>query len=99
MQSCAVTIPNPRGLHARPAAAFVKNAAVFESRILVRALGREVDGKSIMGMLMLAAGPGAHLTIEASGADEARAVATLTQLVRDGFGELDEDHAAAGGVR
>jgi phosphocarrier protein len=99
MQSSAVTIPNPRGLHARPAAAFVKHAAVFESRILVRAQGREVDGKSIMGMLMLAAGPGAHLTIEASGPDEARAVDTLSQLVRDGFGEMDDDRPTTAGAR
>jgi len=81
-------VPNQLGLHARAAAKFVNVATKFESRILVRRNGRSVDGKSIMGVLLLAAGRGVSIEISAEGADEAEAVDALAALVLSGFGEL-----------
>ena len=87
MTSCAVTVVNELGMHARAAAKFVHLATRFSSRIRVSRHGREMDGKSIMGLLLLAAGRGMEVTISADGADEAEAVAALAAMVRDGFGE------------
>jgi phosphocarrier protein len=84
-QSVAVT--NVYGLHARPAAEFVKLASRFEAEIMVSKDGLEVNGKSIMGVLMLAAEKGSTLQIRARGADAERAVAELSMLVAGGFGE------------
>ena len=81
------TIPNPLGLHARAAARFVQAATRFESTIQVTRGDRTVDGKSIMGMLLLAAARGSVLTIAAVGADAEAAVAELCALVASGFGE------------
>ena len=85
MTSRSVTIVNQLGMHARAAARFVHAAATFQSRILVSREGREMDGKSIMGLLLLAAARGTLITITADGPDEARAVAELADLVMDGF--------------
>jgi phosphocarrier protein HPr len=68
--SCAVTIVNPLGLHARAAARFVHTASSFSAKIRVAKAGREMDGKSIMGLLLLAAARGTLITISAAGADE-----------------------------
>jgi phosphocarrier protein HPr len=82
-----VTIANRYGLHARPAAEFVKLAATFRSDVYVRKDDMEVNGKSIMGMMMLAAEFGSRITIRASGDDAASAVEGLASLVERRFGE------------
>lgn len=87
MTSKSVTVVNELGIHARAAAKFVHLAAGFESRIRVGRHGREMDGKSIMGILLLAAARGMTITISADGKDETEAVAALTAMVEDGFGE------------
>ena len=87
MTSRSVTIVNQLGMHARAAAKFVHAATTFQSRILVSRQGREMEGKSIMGLLLLAAARGTLITITADGPDEDRAVAELTELVSAGFGE------------
>ena len=88
MTACAVTITNPLGLHARAAARFVHAASAFQSRIRVARGVREMDGKSIMGLLLLAAARGTSVTISADGVDEIDAVATLRALVERGFDEV-----------
>jgi phosphocarrier protein HPr len=80
-------IRNRLGLHARAAAKFVHMATRFASQIRVSRDGRSMDGKSIMGILLLAAGAGTTVVITADGADEADAVAALCGLVEGGFGE------------
>jgi phosphocarrier protein HPr len=85
--SRTVTIRNRRGLHARAAAKFVKLAETFEAEVTVRKNGTSVSGLSIMGLMMLAAGPGTQITIEAGGAEAAQAVEALAALVGDGFDE------------
>lgn len=82
-----VVIQNTYGLHARPAAEFVKAAHLFEADIWVRKEELEVNGKSIMGMMMLAAERGAEIVIRATGADAEEAVESLCTLVDDRFGE------------
>ena len=84
---CDATIVNPLGLHARPAAQFVRLANSFASDILVSKDGLDVNGKSIMGVMMLAAECGSAIRIRASGQDAERAVEALARLVADGFGE------------
>ena len=90
---CTLTITNPLGLHARAAAKFVHTAGRFASRIRVSKGGREMDGKSIMGLLLLAASQGSSITISAAGPDEADAMAALCDLVRRGFDEAQADPA------
>ncbi|HVM42249.1 MAG TPA: HPr family phosphocarrier protein [Gemmatimonadales bacterium] len=80
-------IVNRLGLHARPAAEFVKIANRFAAQIVVRKDDLEVNGKSIMGMMMLAAECGSALVIRADGDDAEQAVAALLALVAAGFGE------------
>ena len=80
-------IVNTLGLHARPAAEFVKTAGRFSSEVTVVKDGVEVNGKSIMGMLMLAAECGSSLTIRARGEDAESALDALRDLVASGFGE------------
>ena len=82
-----MTIANPLGLHARAAARFVHAASAFQSRIRVAKGTREMDGKSIMGLLLLAAAQGSRVTISADGVDENDAIATLRALVERGFDE------------
>ena len=88
MTSCEVTIVNPLGLHARAAAKFVHTASGFGARIRVARGEREMDGKSIMGLLLLAAAQGSVITISANGADEEQALAALCALVLRGFDEV-----------
>lgn len=83
----SVVIQNEYGLHARPAAEFVKRAHEFRSDVWVRKDDLEVNGKSIMGMMMLAAERGAEIVIRASGEDAVDAVGALTALVISRFGE------------
>jgi len=87
MTSRTVPIVNQLGMHARAAAKFVHLAAEFESKIVVSRPGREMDGKSIMGLLLLAAARGSAITIAAEGPDEQAAVNALAVLVGTGFGE------------
>lgn len=87
MTSRTVTIVNQLGMHARAAAKFVHLASRFESRVVVGRQGREMDGKSIMGLLLLAAARGTSIQIAADGPDEASAVEALSDLVGSGFGE------------
>jgi phosphocarrier protein len=87
MTSRSITIVNELGMHARAAAKFVHLASRFEARIRVARHGREIDGKSIMGILLLAASRGSIVTISADGADEQDAVHELGDLVESGFGE------------
>ena len=102
MTSCEVRIVNPLGLHARAAARFVHLASGFTAAIRVRRLDREMDGKSIMGLLLLTATQGTSITISADGRDESDAVAALCALVDRGFDDasLDVRHGARdGGAR
>jgi len=87
MTSRSVTVVNPLGLHARAAARFVHLAARFASQIRVARDAKVMDGKSIMGILLLAASRGTTITISADGADEQAAVEALAVLVQSGFGE------------
>jgi phosphocarrier protein HPr len=82
-----IEIVNSLGLHARPAAQFVRLAAGFASEIELARDEMAVNGKSIMGVMMLAAEYGSSVVVRATGSDEAAAVAALTQLISDGFGE------------
>ena len=82
-----VVVQNQLGLHARPASMFVKKATGFESEILVEKDGEEINGKSIMGLMMLAAGPGTTLTVTAKGSDAAEALNELEELVNRNFEE------------
>lgn len=92
MTSCAITVVNSLGLHARAAARFVHAASAFESRIRVALGEREIDGKSIMGLLLLAAARGTIITISAEGRDERDAIAALCALVNRGFDEASFGH-------
>jgi phosphocarrier protein HPr len=82
-----VMVRNRLGLHARAAARFVHAANGFRSRVTVTRDGRTMDGKSILGILLLAASQGTALKLGAEGEDEDAAVAALAALVEDGFGE------------
>jgi len=82
-----VRIPNMLGLHARPASLFAKMAEQFESEITVEKDGVEVDGKSILGLMMLVAEKGSEILIRVDGPDEKDAMEALVKLVENGFGE------------
>ena len=92
-QEALVTVRNRKGLHARASAKFVKCAEQFDAEISVTRDDQKVNGTSIMGLLMLAAGPGVTLLLEAKGPDAETAMAELVALISDGFGEgcVDED--------
>jgi phosphocarrier protein HPr len=87
MAERTVTIVNKVGLHARPAAQIVKLASQFKSDITLSRDDLEVNGKSIMGVMMLAAERGANLILRAQGPDEEPALDALARLIADGFGE------------
>ncbi|HET9952152.1 MAG TPA: HPr family phosphocarrier protein [Candidatus Eisenbacteria bacterium] len=82
-----VTIQNRLGLHARACSVFVKEAAKYASHVTLAREGLEVNAKSILGVMMLAAERGAELTLRAEGADEVDALAALVRVVNDKFGE------------
>ncbi len=85
------TISNRLGLHARPASLLVKTTSRFQSSVKIVKDNNEIDGKSIMGILLLAAGPGTSLTIVADGADENEVILALDDLFARRFD--DEDHS------
>jgi len=82
-----VKIVNKLGIHARPATSFVQLAEKFKSNIIVEKDGFEVNGKSILGMMMLVAPKGTKIKIKADGPDEKEALEALVKLVEEGFGE------------
>ena len=83
----SVEVVNKRGLHARASAKFVKLASDFDAEVTVSREGQEVDARSIMGLMMLGAGPGSMLDIAAKGAEAEAAVTALVELVQSGFDE------------
>ncbi|NIA19451.1 MAG: HPr family phosphocarrier protein [Xanthomonadaceae bacterium] len=83
-------IINKLGLHARAASSLVKIASSFESDIHIGKDELRVNGKSIMGVLLLAASQGSTIQVDTSGPDEEQALAALDELISDGFGELEE---------
>ena len=85
------TVTNRLGLHARPASLFVKTTGRFASSCKIRKADQEVDGKSIMGLLMLAAGIGTVLKITAEGPDEADLIRALDDLFQRTFDDEDKD--------
>tara|TARA_R110002096_G_scaffold425644_6_gene634495 strand:+ start:15848 stop:16120 length:273 start_codon:yes stop_codon:yes gene_type:complete len=85
-----ITIKNSSGLHARPSAALVKNASKFKSSFYIHLYGYRVNGKSILGVMTLAAECGAELEFEFDGVDEVEAMEAITALVDDKFGMHDE---------
>lgn len=89
MEQRPVTIVNKLGLHARAAAKLVTAASAFDSTIEIAREEQKVNGKSIMGVMMLAASRGTDLVIYADGNDETEAAESLAALVADGFGETD----------
>jgi len=83
----SVEVTNERGLHARASAKFVKLAATFDAEVTVSREGATVDARSIMGLMMLAAGPGSQIVIHAEGAEADAAVDALAELVANRFEE------------
>ena len=83
----SVQIVNEAGIHARPAAEIVKTAARFRSEIMIVKDGLDVNAKSIMGVMMLAAEFGADIVVRASGPDAEQAVGAIEQLIANKFGE------------
>ena len=89
MQKKELLIENKLGLHARAAAQIVKSATAYSSKITLIKDGLEVDGKSIMGIMMLAAAKGSTILVETNGDDEREAVARMEKLFKDKFGEKE----------
>jgi phosphocarrier protein HPr len=89
MKKKELLIENKLGLHARAAAQIVKSASAFSSKILLVKDNLEVDGKSIMGIMMLAAAKGSTVTLQVQGTDEDQALAGLEKLFKDKFGEKE----------
>jgi phosphocarrier protein HPr len=87
MIKATLTISNKLGLHARASAKFTKLASSFRSEVWMTRNERRVNAKSIMGVMMLAAGLGSQIEIDVDGEDEAAAMSALTDLVNDKFGE------------
>ena len=85
-----LTICNKRGLHARASARFVRTADHFDAKVTVTRDGVTVGGTSIMGLMMLAAGPGATILVQASGTEARQAIEAITDLVENGFYEDNE---------
>ena len=83
----ALTIQNKKGLHARAAAKFVGVAGAFEADILVERNGQSVSGRSIMGLMMLAASPGTSILVSAEGADAHKALDAIEELINNKFEE------------
>ena len=82
-----ITVLNKLGIHARPAAQVVRVASRFQADVTVEKDDERVDGKSIMGLMMLAVGCGAEISVTADGADEAEALAAIEELISGKFGE------------
>lgn len=86
-----VTIVNDAGLHARPAAALVKLASEFDADFFIHMYGYRVNGKSILGVMTLAAEQGAELQLEINGKDEKKAAEAIKELIESGFGEVYDE--------
>ena len=82
-----MVVQNKQGIHARPAAMFVKVANRFSAEVFVEKDGEKVNGKSIMGLMMLAAGPQSRVLVEAIGADAPEAVSEIEKLMKSKFNE------------
>lgn len=82
-----LTVQNKLGIHARPAAMFVKAASRYQCNVFVEKDGETVNGKSIMGLMMLAAGPGSKIRVQADGQDATQALTELESLVKRKFDE------------
>ncbi|WP_299582523.1 HPr family phosphocarrier protein [uncultured Microbulbifer sp.] len=89
MQKQRLTIINKLGLHARAASKFAQTSARFSSNIKVHCDGRSVDGKSVMALMLLAAGQGTELELEIEGRDESAALDAICALVSERFGEAE----------
>ncbi|MGL6161116.1 HPr family phosphocarrier protein [Microbulbifer sp.] len=89
MQKSQITIINKLGLHARAASKFAQTAARFSSDIKVHCRGKCVDGKSVMALMLLAAGKDCDLELEVDGCDEEAALSAINELVADRFGEAE----------
>jgi len=87
MREKKVMIPNKLGIHARPATLFAETASKFQSEVTVEKDSMEVNGKSILGLMMLVAPKGTEIIIRTEGPDEDEAIEALTKLVEEGFGE------------
>ena len=87
MISKEFTINNKLGLHARPSAQLTQIAGRYRSAVFIAKNGRRVNAKSIMGVMMLAAGPGSTVTVDAEGPDEQQALDAIGELISSGFGE------------
>ena len=87
MIKTTVTISNKLGLHARASAKLTKLAGGFKSEVFMTRNGRRVNAKSIMGVMMLAAGLGSEVEVETAGPDEKQAIDAITALINDKFGE------------
>jgi phosphocarrier protein HPr len=89
MKKTTVTISNKLGLHARASAKLTKLASSFSCNVFMSRNGRRINAKSIMGVMMLAAGMGSEVEIETEGDDEAQALQALVTLISDRFGESE----------
>lgn len=86
-----VTVTNQAGIHTRPASIIVRTASGFESEIIIQRDAYEINGKSVIGVMTLAAEQGAELTLRADGPDEEEALAALADLFARGFGENEPE--------
>jgi len=89
MPEQTVTIQNKLGLHARASARLAVTASAYACDVFISKDGVEVNGKSIMGIMMLAAGKGSHITVRTEGSQEDVALASIVQLVNECFGETE----------
>ena len=89
MKEATLTLKNRLGLHARAAAKLVHTASAFDAKVTLTRDGDEVDGKSILGLLLLAAGKGTPLLVRVEGSDEEQAIGALRDLVERKFDEAD----------
>ncbi|MEX0686561.1 MAG: HPr family phosphocarrier protein [Balneolales bacterium] len=92
MKKQKVAVKNPAGLHARPAAQLVKVAVKFKSEFFIHMYGYRINGKSILGVLTLAAEQGSEMELELNGPDEDDAMDALVELFERGFYEMNGDH-------
>ena len=95
MTEATVTVQNRAGIHTRPASIIVRTASKFDSEIHIQRGAYEINGKSVIGVMTLAAEQGAELTLRADGPDEEDALAALKALFDRGFGEQPTDESAS----
>jgi phosphocarrier protein len=86
-----IKVINPSGVHARPASVLVRTASRYEAEFYIHSHGYRINGKSILGVLTLAAEQGAELELEVDGEDEEEALKAITGLFEDGFGMMEEE--------